>query len=106
VVQTNWSIIKALNAKIFFMKNKELFNQVMVVIFAVIAFIFTVSYAFSQYLEMRKINVQDLAVWNACVENSNLGDRAYQFCKEKSSENYLFKEHFDWSSQLGDDLTR
>ena len=79
------------------MKNKELFNQIMTIVFAVIALIFALTYAFSQYLEMRKINVQDLAVWNACVENSNLGDRAYQICKEKSSDNYLFKEHFDWN---------
>lgn len=83
------------------MKNKDLFNQVMAIVFAAIALMFALTYAFSQYLEMRKINVEDLAVWNACVENSNLGERAYQFCREKSSENYILKRHFNWGSDAG-----
>ena len=83
------------------MKNNDVFNRVMLIIFAVIAFVFTASYAFSQYLEVKKINIQDLAVWNACVEDSNLGDRAYEFCRQKCSDNYMFKKPFNWGADAG-----
>lgn len=83
------------------MKNNDVFNRVMIVVFAVIAFVFTASYAFSQYLEVKKINIQDLAVWNACVEDSNLGEQAYQFCRQKCSDNYMFKKPFNWGPGAG-----
>jgi len=83
------------------MKNNDVFNRVMIIFFAVIAFCLTLTYAFSQYLEVKKINIQDLATWNACVEDSNLGEQAYQFCRQKCSDNYMFKKPFDWGANAG-----
>jgi hypothetical protein len=80
------------------MKIQGLYYKVMVGIFTVAALIFSVSFAFSEYLEVRKLNIEALATWNACVADSNLGDKAYEFCRQKCSDNYMFKKPFDWGT--------
>jgi hypothetical protein len=83
------------------MKNAENFYKITTVIFAICAVVFTSSFAFSEYLEIKANNIQAISTWNACIQNSNLGDRAYEFCRSKCSENYMFKTPFEWGEFAG-----
>lgn len=65
-------------------------------LFAFSIFVFAVSYAFSQYIRLREHNLHEIDVWLRCVQSNQLGDRAYDFCKTKVSENYLFEVPYDW----------
>jgi len=66
---------------------------------AVSIFIFSVSYAFSQYVRFRDHNVNEINAWLNCVRTSQLSDRAYDFCRTKLAENYMFEIPYDWKKQ-------
>jgi hypothetical protein len=64
----------------------------------VAALIFSVSYAFGQYVRYKENNLAAVNTWINCVKTESFTDRAYNFCKEKTAESYLFKESFDWAT--------
>ncbi len=66
---------------------------------SVSVFIFSVSYAFSQYVGFREHNVNEINAWLSCVRTGQLSDRAYEFCKTKLAENYLFEVPYNWQKQ-------
>lgn len=66
------------------------------------ALVFSISYAFGQYIRYKENNINDLNAWINCAQTDQLSDKAYEFCKTKASENYIFKTPFDWG-EGGDD---
>lgn len=84
------------------MENKivsdRTFDRIFQIVLAVAALIFSVSYAFGQYVNYKESNVRDLEAWMDCARTDQFSDRAYEFCKEKAEENYLFKKPYGWSA--------
>jgi len=78
------------------MEKKLLIDRIFKGVFAIAALVFSVSYAFGQYVHYRESNVRDLNAWMDCVRTEQFTDRAYEFCREKTEENYIFKKHYDW----------
>lgn len=76
--------------------EKPLFDKVLWLLFALAAIIFAGSYSFGQYVRYKESNIEDLNAWMNCVRTEQFTDEAYRFCREKCSENYIFKKHFDW----------
>lgn len=67
------------------------------------ALIFSISYAFGQYIRYKENNIDDLNAWMHCAQTEQFSDKAYEFCRTKASENYLFKKSFDWGDGRLDD---
>lgn len=78
--------------------NDRTFDRIVRIAFAAAALIFSGSYAFGQYVNYKKSNVRDLEAWMDCARTDQFSDRAYEFCKEKAEENYLFKKPYHWDS--------
>lgn len=84
--------------------NDKTFDRIIRITLTVSALIFSLSYAFGQYVRFRESNVLDLDAWINCAKTEQLSDTAYQFCRQKASENYMFKKHYDWGEgRLGAD---
>ena len=79
-------------------EKKILIDRILKGMLAVAALIFSVSYAFGQYVHFRESNILDLNTWINCVKTEQLSDRAYEFCREKAEESYIFKNPYDWNS--------
>ena len=76
------------------------FDRIIKVLLVVAALIFSLSYAFGQYVRYRESNVRDLEAWMDCAQTDQFTDRAYEFCKEKAEENYLFKKPYHWGTAV------
>lgn len=72
------------------------------IVIAVAVIIFSVGYVFGQYVHYKESNIRDLEAWTDCVRTTQLSNRAYEFCQEKTSENYIFKQPFDWAAKSSD----
>jgi hypothetical protein len=75
-------------------------RNIALLLFTVSVFIFSVSYAFSQYVRFREHNLNEINTWLDCVKTVQLSDQAYEFCRTKVSENYLFEVPYDWKKNL------
>ncbi|MEI6650819.1 MAG: hypothetical protein WCL23_05315 [Candidatus Moraniibacteriota bacterium] len=76
--------------------SDRMFERIIRATAVVAVLIFSLSYAFGQYIRYRESNVRDLEAWIDCARTEQFSDRAYEFCREKAEENYLFKKSYHW----------
>jgi hypothetical protein len=80
--------------------SDKMFDRILHSVLVFAALVFCVSYAFGQYVNYKKSNVRDLEAWMDCARTDQFTDRAYDFCKEKAEENYLFKKPYHWGAAV------
>lgn len=80
--------------------SDKMFDRILHSVLAFAALVFCLSYAFGQYVNYKKSNVRDLEAWMDCARTDQFTDRAYDFCKEKAEENYLFKKPYHWGTAV------
>lgn len=79
------------------MHAPDLFHKILYSVVAGAFLILAGSYAFSKYINYREHNLHVLDTWLACVHEQGLSERAYEFCREKSAENYIIRDRYDWT---------
>ena len=76
--------------------SDRMFERIIRATAVVAVLICSLSYTFGQYIRYRENNVRDLEAWIDCAKTEQFSDRAYEFCREKAEENYIFKQYYDW----------